>query len=159
MAERTGGLDSELLAWAASRAAKWPHLLSSVIERYRRAHGLSDEQLCDMLGCDLDTLNRVRLCARPDPDSAAFAIDIQRIAGRFGVNVGVLTAIVREVDVVEALKQAGQVAAPFASSGMPEMLKAARDREQDDEGEGEDEGRGENEAGGEAGQEQGEESR
>ncbi len=131
-----GGLNSDLLARVAARATRWPHLFAGVIERYQQVHGLSDEQLCAMLACDRDTLNHLRLCARPDPDSAAFAIDIERIADRFGVDVGKLAAIAREVDALLAFEQLAEAARPFQFSGTAEMLRAARDHEDQEAGPG-----------------------
>jgi hypothetical protein len=129
-----GGLNSDLLARAAARAARWPHLFAGIIESYQQVHGLSDEQVCAMLACDRDTLNHLRLCARPDPDPAAFAIDIERIAYRFGLDAGKLVAMVREVDALLVFERLAEAASPFDLSGTVEMLRAARDREDQEAG-------------------------
>ncbi len=135
-------LDSKLLAWSAARAARWPHLFSSLIDRYLELNNLSEESLCARLHCDLDSLNHLRLCGRPDPEMSAFALDVQRVADKLGLNAGTLASIVREVDAAKAFSRAGrnrsvgswpaansgsrQVVSPFSST--PGMLKAARDR-------------------------------
>jgi hypothetical protein len=131
------GLDSDLLAWSAARAARWPHLFSNVLDRYLDLNDLDEEDLCSLLHCDRATLNHLRLCGRPDPDPSEFAIDIQRVAGKLGLDAGMLASIVREVDAAEAFSQAGRNASiptgqgqamlPFSSTRG--MLKAARDHE------------------------------
>lgn len=125
------GLDKTLLARAASRAAAWPHLFAWVLARYQQINDLTNEDVCDMLACDRDTLNHLRLCGRPDPDPAEFAIDVQRVADKLGVDAALLASIVREVDAHTAFTTAdgGTAASPFSST--PGMLKAARDREED----------------------------
>jgi hypothetical protein len=132
------GLDSDLLAWSAVRAARWPHLFSNVLDRYLDLNDLSNADLCSLLHCDPTTLNHLRLCGRPDPDPSEFAIDIQRVADKLGLDAGTLASIVREVDAAEAFSQAGrspsirtghgQAIPPFSST--PGMLKAARDHEE-----------------------------
>lgn len=140
---------SNLLAWSAARAAKWPHLFSNLIERYLELNNLSEVMLCARLHCDQHTLNHLRLCGRPDPDPSAFALDVQRVADKLGLNAGTLASIVREVDAAEAFGRAGrnpsvgswpsersdansgsgQTISPFSST--PGMLKAARDRDEE----------------------------
>lgn len=137
------GFDNDLLAWSAARATNWPHLFSNLIERYLELNNLSEDALCARLNCDLNTLNHLRLCGRPDPEPSAFALDIQRVADKLGVNAGTLASIVREVDIAEAFSRASQNPSrslsssrakgseqnisPFSSTSG--MLKAARDRD------------------------------
>ena len=145
------GFENDLLAWSAARATRWPHLFSSVIERYLELNNLSEDALSARLNCDLNTLNHLRLSGRPDSEPSAFALDIQRVADKLSLDAGMLASIVREVDAAEAFGRAaqnpsqslpssrakgsepalreakGQVISPFsATSG---MLKAARDRD------------------------------
>jgi hypothetical protein len=130
------GLDSDLLAWSAARAARWPHLFSNVLDRYLALNDLGEADLCALLQCDRTTLNHLRLCGRPDPDPSEFVIDIQRVADKLGLDSGTLASIVREVDAAEAFSQArrnpsirkGEAISPFSST--PGMLKAARDHEE-----------------------------
>ena len=127
-------LTSGLLAQAAAHAAKWSHLLANVVERYLQLNGLTEDALCVHLRCDLDSLNHLRLCGRPDPDPVAFALDIKRLADKFGLDAGALASMVREVDAAEtfgalnAFGKAGQKNNPFSS--MSAMLQAARDHEE-----------------------------
>lgn len=129
MPENAPHLDGTLLARAADYAASRPHLLSWVLARYGAINGLSQEEVREMLGCDPDTYNHLRLCGRPDPDPAEFAIDVQRVAERLGIDAGLLASIVRDVDAHAAFTQGnrGAAASPFSSTRG--MLKAARDRE------------------------------
>jgi hypothetical protein len=53
--------------------------------RYQRERGLTDGQLAADLGCDLETLTRLRLCGLPRV--SCFAEDCRQIAERFGVRV------------------------------------------------------------------------
>ena len=122
------GLESNLLAWSATRAANWPHLFASVIDRYLELNELTEDELSAYLHCDHNTLNHLRLCGRPDPDPSAFALDIQRVADKLGLDAGTLASIVREVDAAEAFGRAGSEVSPFSST--PGMLKAARDHDE-----------------------------
>jgi hypothetical protein len=120
-------MQSEKLARAAQQAASKEHLFASLLARYSTVHGLSDPALCARLNCDEDTLNRLRLCGRPDPDPSSFALDVQRIAERFGLDPSLLAGIVREVDVLAAFGDL-RVNRPFSSTSGG-MLKAARDHD------------------------------
>lgn len=155
--DNSQGFSSDLLAWAAARASGWPHLFSGLIDRYLELNGLSEEELCERLHCDRDTLNHLRLCGRPDPDPAEFTVDIQRVADKLNLDAGRLASIVREVDAAGAFVKAGSEVSPFSST--PAMLQAARDREggpgfEDQESGGENEGGGEPETSLEEGKEE-----
>ncbi|MDQ3929709.1 MAG: hypothetical protein M3328_11265 [Chloroflexota bacterium] len=127
MAE-TSPPDDELLSLAASRAANRAHLFASVLARYAGFNNLDDENMRAELGCDARTLTRLRLCLRPDPDPAAFTLDVQRIAESLGLNATVLARIVREVDATDAFAASSRQA-PFSSTPGG-MLKAARDHDE-----------------------------
>jgi hypothetical protein len=120
--------DDELLSLAASRGADRPHLFASVLARYAGLNGLDDAGLRAEIGCDARTLNRLKLCLRPDADPGAFSLDIQRIAESLGLNAATLAQVVREVDATDAfVGSPGQ--GPFSS--IPGgMLKAARDHDE-----------------------------
>ncbi|HEX9990569.1 MAG TPA: hypothetical protein VGE45_19090 [Chloroflexia bacterium] len=127
MAENSPSGD-ELLSLAASRAANRPHLFASILARYAGLNNLDDAGLRAEIGCDARTLDRLRLCLRPDADPGAFTLDVQRIAESLGLNAAVLAQIVREVDATDAFVRApGQ--APFSSTPAG-MLKAARDHDE-----------------------------
>lgn len=131
---REGKWDDNLLALAASRAAAWPHMFAQVIARYLELNGWSEEALCAHLGCSKPTLDRLRLCSRPDPDPYSFLVDIERIAEKLGLDAAGLAAIVRDVDAADAFsahpQAQGQAQAPFFSTSGG-MLKAARDHNED----------------------------
>ncbi|HKP52999.1 MAG TPA: hypothetical protein VJ183_10135 [Chloroflexia bacterium] len=118
--------DDDLLARAASRAAGHKHLFASILARYSALKGLDDESLRAHLKCDAATLNRLRLCGRPDPDAPAFAIDIQRIAERLDLDAIILAQLVREVDIAGAFNTNSQTATHGG------VLQAARDHDEED---------------------------
>ncbi len=122
--------DSDLLALAATRAARWPHLFARVITRYLEFNKLNEQELCSRLDCDLDTLNHLRLCGRPDKDPGSFSLDIQRVAEKLGLDMHFLASMVREVDAVDAFQASkrDRKNAPFSSMSSG-MLRAARDHE------------------------------
>ena len=126
-------LSGGMLARAAAHATKWPHLLANVVDRYLKLNHLTEDDLCLLLRCDLDSVNHLRLCGRPDADPMAFSIDIKRLADKFDLDAGALASMVREVDAVEIFGslntsgKAGRKMNPFSS--MSGMLQAARDQE------------------------------
>jgi hypothetical protein len=123
----------DLLAEAAERAAERPEFFANVLARYAEIHAFTKQDLCAQLGCDLDTLIRLSLCATPDREPYAFQIDVRRVAEKLGLEPSVLATIVREVDAVEAFARSRERRqAPFSSTSGTGMLKAARDH--DDEG-------------------------
>jgi hypothetical protein len=119
--------EEDLLDQAARRAAGHGHLFAAILARYSALNGLDDEGLRAHLNCDAATLRRLRLCGRPDPDAPAFALDIQRIAERLGLDALTLAQLVREVDAADALTRNRQISTHGGA------LQAARDHEDEDE--------------------------
>lgn len=72
----------------ATRVATDAAFLASALANYQRQHHLSDAELAGRLGCDRDTLTRLRLCGLPRVNH--FADDCREIAERFGVKVEVI---------------------------------------------------------------------
>lgn len=124
---QSGERAQQILAQAAIRAASWPHLFGHTLSRYSALNRLGEQELCALLKCDLHTLNRLRLCGRPDTDSSGFALDVQRIAERLGLNPSILASISREVEVADAFTNVGKQV-PFSPT-FGGVLKAARDRD------------------------------
>jgi hypothetical protein len=75
----------------AARCASEPSFLASALARYQRERNLTDEQLAADLGCDRDTLTRLRLCGLPR--TWCFAEDCRLIAERFGVKVELIERV------------------------------------------------------------------
>jgi hypothetical protein len=118
----------DLLDQAARRAAGHEHLFAAILARYSALTGLDDEGLRAHLHCDAATLTRLRLCARPDPEAPAFALDIQRIAERLDLDANTLAQLVREVDAADAFSTNRQTSTHGGA-----LLQAARDHEDEDE--------------------------
>ncbi len=119
--------EDDLLDQAARRAAGHEHLFAAILARYSAINGLDEEGLRAYLKCDAATLTRLRLCGRPDPEAPAFALDIQRIAERLGLDAHTLAQLVREVDAADAFTTNRQMSTHGGA------LHAARDRDDEDE--------------------------
>jgi Tol biopolymer transport system component len=70
----------------------------------------------------------LRLCRSPRPDPDGFRADVERAAGRFGADAGKLAAVVRQVEGVIRLREAGRVTAEAG------FFLAARDGDPPGEG-------------------------
>lgn len=109
------------LAALAAKAAGDPFFLGFALAEYARAEGLTDDRLAAHLGCPVEDLTMLRLCRAPRPDPDGFRADVERVAGRFGVDPGRLAAVVRQAEAVVRLRAAGAVTAE------PGFFLAARD--------------------------------
>src|SRR4051794_731181 len=112
-------ISSDLLAKVAARASSRPYLFAYVLARYAQINNLNDDGLCSYLGCDVVTLNRLRLCCRPDFEEPFFAFDIRLVAEKLNLNPYLLAALVREVDSVDVFQSAAQ----FGSTVITEVTK------------------------------------
>ncbi len=128
MAEAQNGAGDDLLFRAAERGANHSFFLAATLRAYADLEALDDDGLAARLGCHRGDLPALALCRRPETGDA-FAMDVQRIAGRFGVDAARLAEIVRLVDALGAL---GKGAAERSSEAR--LLAAARDREEDGAG-------------------------
>lgn len=81
----------------ARRAAGDPHFLASALAAYASVRNLDEAALMSALNATPDTLASARLCRLPADDS--LAVDVARIAEKFGLNRDVLTAAVRLAEV------------------------------------------------------------
>jgi hypothetical protein len=118
----------EWLKKAARRSAQESWMLGHVFERYRELKGQSEEELAVELGCSLEVLHWMSLCRRPT--GKAFSEQVSAIAKRFAVERVRLIAVLRRVEVMDALS-----ARPAGGEATEEelLLLAARDRSHDDE--------------------------
>jgi hypothetical protein len=110
---------TDALDFLARRAATDPAFLGQALSDYAESEALDDDALAAALRCPAATLNALRICLRPRPESALFRADIEEIAARFGAAPEVLVEAVRRSDALAALRRAP------ASQG---TLLAARDR-------------------------------
>lgn len=88
----------------ARRVATDPAFLAWALAGYARGEGLDDAGLAAALGCPVPTLTTLRLCRLPAADPPAFRQDIDRIAGRFGVDADVLAEAVRRAQALRRLQ-------------------------------------------------------
>jgi hypothetical protein len=109
------------LADLAAKAAGDPFFIGFALAEYARAEGLTDDRLAGQLGCPVGNLTMLRLCRAPRPDPDGFRADVERVAGRFGADAGRLAAVVRQVEGVIRLRDAGGATAEAG------FLLAARD--------------------------------
>ncbi len=86
---------SPYLAHLADRVADAPDFLACALAEYARSERLQDAALAARLGCGVDTLTHLRLCRMPRGQPPLFWQDIERIAGRFSVDVDGLAEVVR----------------------------------------------------------------
>ncbi len=124
---------SAALDHLAARVATDPMFLANALAEYARSEGLDDAGLAAALGCPVGELTRLRLCGAPGAEPEQFRADVADIAGRFGIDPGTLTRIVRRGQSLARLRaaQPGGVE--------PGFLLAAREDEREpppQEGEG-----------------------
>src|SRR5579884_3234088 len=112
------------------RAAHRAFYVANAIATFQEARSFDEGQLLRYLGCSMETLNRLRLCRRPDAESPEFQSDVRRIADAFAVDPTPLLSILREAASVDAMRGSHRK----TSTG---FLMAARDkprpRSRDDE--------------------------
>ena len=118
----------EWLKAAARRSAHEAWMLGQVFEKYRELEGRSPEQLAAELDCSLEVLQWLSLCRRPEGEK--FTEQVDAIVKRFALDPLRLIAVLRHVEVMDALtaRPEGGAAAEGGS-----LLLAARDRSHDDE--------------------------
>jgi hypothetical protein len=114
---------NESVARLADRAAADPYFLAFALAAYAAAQKLDEGQLAGALGTTPDVLPHVRLCPTPRVDPDGFRADIERIAGRFGLDRAVLAQVARTGQIVATMRSA-QEANPTAAG----VLLAARDK-------------------------------
>ncbi len=112
----------ESVARLANRAAIDPYFLAFALAEYAAAERLDETGLAAALGTTADVLPHVRLCPSPRADPDGFRADVDRVAGKFGLNRDALAAVARHGQVVAAMRAA---AADPTEAG---FLLAARDR-------------------------------
>ncbi len=128
---------SERLDYLARRVGEEHFFLASAFTAYARGNGLDDAGLAQLLGCDVATLIRLRLCRRPAGGSGAFREDVARIANRFGIDGGILAQLIRWADAVEGLRASEADAGPLGRGALLAARdRAARDAKPPDDAEG-----------------------
>ena len=96
----------EPLTVLARRVETDPYFLGYALAQYAKTENLKDDELARVLGCDVASLTRLRLCRSPRREPALFRQDVGRIASAFKINDERLGEAVRRADALDALKTA-----------------------------------------------------
>jgi hypothetical protein len=101
---------------------------------YQDLEGMTQTRLREHLGVAEDDWPRLELCLRPRPE--AFLKDVTQIANGFGIDRGVLAAVIRRVDAVEVIhrrEQPGQAGTLLAARTRKRKRRPGRSEEHSDE--------------------------
>jgi hypothetical protein len=79
----------------AGRLQSDPFFLAAPLACYAESQKVDDAALAGRIGCDLDTLTRLRLCRNPDPLPPRFWQEVECIAVRIHLDADRLAEIVR----------------------------------------------------------------
>jgi hypothetical protein len=90
--------NAALLQRAAARARTRPEFMARVLAVYQDMEGMTQTRLQEHLGMAESDWPRLELCLRPRVE--VFLKDVTQIADEFGIDRGVLAAIIRRVDAV-----------------------------------------------------------
>lgn len=113
--------DGAVLERAAARARGRPEYLGRAFAVYQETERMTETTLREYLGVALADWPRLALCLRPRAEG--FVKDVTEIADEFRIDRGVLAAVIRRVDAVEAVRRREQ-------PGQAGTLLAARTRKQ-----------------------------
>lgn len=119
-------INSEILQWAAKRAAEQPFLLGYDLHEFRVLHDTSEDELASFLECARDALISLALCQRPDPEGSSFQVDVEQIAAHCRVSPLQLAKLIRDVDSLRTMRDWPTHVSHVSSQ--PGLLAAARDR-------------------------------
>lgn len=109
----------------AVRAGADPHFLAFALAEYAKQNALDELALLAALETTPAGLASARLCAMPRSDATGFSADVDRIAGKFGLNRQMLATMVRYGQVVAELRKVKTVTPEEAEAA----ILAARDRD------------------------------
>jgi len=113
---------SALLARAAHRASLRPDFLGWVFSRFEETERQSEQKLAESLGVSARDFQSLRLCLRPRSES--FALDVEQIARKWGIEAGRLAGMIRHVESLQGMAD-DRAADAVSDSG---LLMAARAR-------------------------------
>ncbi|HLJ97248.1 MAG TPA: hypothetical protein VKU02_29075 [Gemmataceae bacterium] len=102
----------------ARRVEDDPAFLGCLLRLYAQSEGLAEERLVEVLGCQRDTLNLLRLCRAPAEEARAFQKGVEEISRTFTVHPDALADVLRRGQALIQLSR------PGPSQG---TLTAARD--------------------------------
>lgn len=108
--------ETAILLRAAARALTRPEFMARVLAAYQDIEDMTEARLREHLGVTEANWPRLELCLRPRAES--FLKDVTQIAQGFGIDCGVLAAVIRHVDAVETVQlrdQPGRVGTLLAA--------------------------------------------
>lgn len=114
---------SESVVRLANRVAVDPFFLAFALAEYAAAEGLDPAGLAARLGTTPGVLPHVALCRSPRADPDGFREDVDRVAGKFGLDRDVLITVARHGQIVAAMRPPDEAAPADAGAFL-----AARDR-------------------------------
>ncbi len=133
-AEISARITRRILERVAAYAEDDPGSMAALLKRFAHIEGiLSDERLADRLDLSTTSLQKLRLCLRPNSASPLFGEQVTQVARWVGMEESVLANLVRQVEAIDAIQGTGagrqaEVRAAYSfQPGRPAML-AARDR-------------------------------
>ena len=94
--------EAAILQRAAIRARTRQEFMARVLAVYQDIEGMTEARLREHLGVSEANWSRLELCLQPRAE--AFLKDVTQIAQGFGIDRGVLAAIIRRVDAVEIVQ-------------------------------------------------------
>ena len=126
--------EAAVLRRAAARARARPEFLARVLAVYLDIEDMTDTRLREHLGITEANWPRLELCLRPRAE--AFLKDVTQIAQGFGIDRGVLAAVIRRVDAVEIVQrreQPGRAGTLLAARTRKRKRRRGRSEERTDE--------------------------
>jgi hypothetical protein len=126
--------EAAILRRAATRARARPEFMARVLAAYQDIEGMTEARLREHLGVTEANWPRLELCLRPRAE--AFLKDVTQIAQGFGIDRGVLAAVIRRVDAVETVQlreQPGRAGTLLAARTRKRKGRRGRSEERSDE--------------------------
>jgi hypothetical protein len=126
--------EAAILRRAAARARARPEYMARVLAAYQDTEGMTEARLREYLGMTEANWPRLELCLRPRAE--AFLKDVTQIAQGFGIDRGVLAAVIRRVDAVETVQlrdQPGRAGTLLAARTRKRKRRRGRSEERSDE--------------------------
>jgi len=131
MVDPENTLDPAWTARLARRCSEQPEFLGYWLELYRETEGLSATGLARHLGCDLQAMDQLALCLRPRPERRA--VDLERLATRFGADRKRLAAVLLQAEAYSQARSRAPEAARSHAPGFGGVFAAACDRVEESE--------------------------
>ncbi len=118
----------------AQRIIQMPEFFGAVLHRFRQQENLSEQDVILRLRTTRAMLARLALCRLPNSNNPEFLAQMRQITAFTRIDVELLTAILRQVEAVDALSRPRNLVrlerqTEETSSSESRLLAAARDRE------------------------------